>query len=70
MVTATATKVRVLQAGVIGTNIPSYAAQAIDRAALELASQALLQAEAEVLHRTLAKRRRVDTALDQIASYW
>ena len=70
MVTAAATKVRILQAGVIETNTPSYTARAIDWAAFELESQAACQAEEEALRKTAAKRRRVDSAFDQVASYW
>ena len=70
MVTATATNVRVLQAGVIEANTPSYTARAIDWAAFELERQAVRQAEEEALRKTAVKLRRVDSALDQVASYW
>ncbi len=68
MVTATATRVQQIQ-GADESKASSSNALGYFQEVLRVEIEALLQAN-ESHHRAMAKRRRVDSAFDQVASYW
>ena len=69
MVTTTTTRVQEIQ-GPAESNAPEHNAWAIVKGALDLEIERVLQTEKEATRKTLAVRRRVDSAFEQVASYW
>ncbi len=67
MATATTTKARGLQAESSASNDEALA---IVREALDREIHAILQPGKDVPSKASSRRRRVDSAFDQVASYW